>query len=126
MIIDVHSHAWQYPAHFDDEFHRQVMLARGGVEVDVTVAYEADAAAPRDRALGLLSVAPTQPDWQDELRRGHRQLGLVGMKPLPMYAGFNHHGKRLDPLGRAIDALIHRDALQLLSPPNPSAAGVSP
>ena len=49
MIIDVHSHAWQYPAHFDDDFRRQAMRARGGMEVDLTVRFEDYAAsAPAD------------------------------------------------------------------------------
>jgi uncharacterized protein len=40
MIIDVHSHAWQYPTHFDDDFQRQAKRARAGVEVDLTVRYD--------------------------------------------------------------------------------------
>ena len=44
-------------------------------------------AAHRDSLLGFLSVDPTQPGWQDELKAGHRELGLVGIKLMPMYAG---------------------------------------
>src|SRR5919198_6573119 len=40
MIVDVHSHAWEYPRHFGDEFRRQAKRARAGVEVDLTVCYE--------------------------------------------------------------------------------------
>ena len=40
MIVDVHSHAWEYPGHFTDDFRRQAMRARAGVEVDLTVRYE--------------------------------------------------------------------------------------
>lgn len=40
MIIDVHSHAWQYPGHFSDDFREQAKRARAGVEVDLTVRYE--------------------------------------------------------------------------------------
>ncbi|HKB05333.1 MAG TPA: amidohydrolase family protein [Gemmataceae bacterium] len=40
MIIDVHSHAWEYPRHFGDDFRRQAKRARAGVEVDLTVRYE--------------------------------------------------------------------------------------
>lgn len=39
MIIDVHSHAWQYPQHFSDDFRRQAMQARAGAEVDLTVSH---------------------------------------------------------------------------------------
>jgi uncharacterized protein len=45
MIVDVHSHAWQYPTHFGDDFRRQAMRARGGVEVDLTVRFDDYAAA---------------------------------------------------------------------------------
>ncbi len=41
-----------------------------------------------DRLIGFLSLDPTQPGWQDEMRDGHEELGLRGIKLLPMYAGF--------------------------------------
>jgi predicted TIM-barrel fold metal-dependent hydrolase len=40
MIVDVHSHAWEYPGHFTDDFRRQARRARAGAEVDLTVRYE--------------------------------------------------------------------------------------
>lgn len=40
MIVDVHSHVWEYPQHFTDDFRRQTRRARAGVEVDLTVRYE--------------------------------------------------------------------------------------
>jgi predicted TIM-barrel fold metal-dependent hydrolase len=40
MIVDVHSHAWQYPCHSTVDFHRQACRARGDREVDLTVRYE--------------------------------------------------------------------------------------
>ena len=40
MIIDVHSHSWEYPRHFTDDFRQQAKRARAGVEVDLTVRYE--------------------------------------------------------------------------------------
>lgn len=130
MIIDVHSHAWQYPAHFGDDFRMQALRARAGVEVDLTVTYEqyratctpdtfsivfggkaklsgmwvddryiADyVAAHPDKLMGFLSVDPTQPGWRRELEAGHRNLGLRGIKLLPMYAGFTPDDARLDPL----------------------------
>jgi uncharacterized protein len=39
-IIDVHSHAWQYPQHFTDDFCAQARRARAGHEVDLTVRHE--------------------------------------------------------------------------------------
>jgi predicted TIM-barrel fold metal-dependent hydrolase len=53
-----------------------------------------------DTLLGFLSVDPTQDGWDDEMRVGHRDLGLRGIKLLPMYAGFHPDDKRLDPLWR--------------------------
>ena len=41
MIIDVHSHFWQYPGHFSDDFRRQAMRAKGSdTEVDLTVRWQ--------------------------------------------------------------------------------------
>lgn len=37
MIIDVHSHYWEYPKHFSEDFKTQAARARGDVEVDLTV-----------------------------------------------------------------------------------------
>jgi predicted TIM-barrel fold metal-dependent hydrolase len=132
MIIDVHSHIWEYPAHFNDDFRRQAKRARAGVEVDLTVRYEDYRATATDDTrtivfggkarlsgvwvddqyvanyvaqhskdtIGFLSVDPTQPGWEDEMRHGHEQLKLRGIKLLPMYAGFNPDDPRLDPLWR--------------------------
>jgi uncharacterized protein len=130
MLLDVHSHAWRYPQHFNDDFRRQAQLARGGQEVDLTVRYEdyrrqasedthvvvfggkaklsglwvdddyvADyVKQDPQRITGFLSVDPTQANWQDELKRGHQELGLRGVKLLPMYAGFSPDDPTLDPL----------------------------
>ena len=57
-------------------------------------------AAHSDRCIGFLSVDPTQDGREEEMRCGHRELGLQGIKLLPMYAGFYPHEERLDPLWR--------------------------
>ena len=130
MIVDVHSHAWQYPDHFNEDFRNQAARARAGVEVDLTVRYEdyaaqatndtttivfggkaklsglwvddkyvADYVATHpDKLIGFLSLDPTQPGWQEELRHGHQQLKLRGIKLMPMYAGFRPDDSVLDPL----------------------------
>jgi predicted TIM-barrel fold metal-dependent hydrolase len=130
MLIDVHSHFWEYPRDFTADFRKQAKRARAGVEVDLTVRYEDYMAACRvpvrtvafggkaklsgvwvdDRAVagyvakhpdtltGFLSVDPTQPGWERELRDGHEELGLRGIKLLPMYAGFRPDDERLEPL----------------------------
>lgn len=130
MIIDVHSHAWEYPAHFNDDFRNQAKRAKGGVDFDLTIRYEDYQAAAHenvttivfggkarlsglwvddqyvakyvaahaDRLIGFLSLDPTQPGWEDELRYGHQELRLRGIKLMPMYAGFRPDEPRMDPL----------------------------
>ncbi len=130
MIIDIHSHAWRFPDHFNEDFRAQVRAARANTEVDLTIRFDAyRATAPAnvrtvvfggkaklsgvwvddqyvadyvaqapEQLLGFLSVDPTQLGWEDELRFGHEQLGLRGIKLLPMYAGFMPQDTRLDPL----------------------------
>lgn len=132
MIVDVHSHAWEYPRHFSDGFRRQAMRARAGQEVDLSTRYEDYlAAAPTgtrtivfggkaklsglwvddchvagyvranpESLMGFLSVDPTQESWEREMREGHEELGLRGIKLLPMYAGFRPNDATLDPLWR--------------------------
>jgi uncharacterized protein len=51
-----------------------------------------------ERLVGFLSVDPTQEGWKRELRVGHEELGLRGIKLLPMYAGFLPQDERLDEL----------------------------
>jgi uncharacterized protein len=130
MIFDIHSHFWEYPAHFGDGFRMQAQRARSGRELDLTVRYEDyRSSSPRDTKtvvfggkarlsgiwvddscianyiaidpdylIGFLSLDPTQPGWQDEMRHGHQQLGLKGIKLMPMYAGFRPDDALLDPL----------------------------
>jgi predicted TIM-barrel fold metal-dependent hydrolase len=40
MLVDVHSHYWEYPQHFSDDFRLQAKRARGDSEVDLTVRWE--------------------------------------------------------------------------------------
>ncbi len=135
MIVDVHSHAWQYPRDFDAGFQAQARRAWAGQSLDLTVRYDeyrahcpaetvtvvfggkarlsglwvddrtvADyARAHPDQLIGFLSVDPTQPGWQDELRHGHDDLGLAGIKLMPMYAGFRPDDESLNPLWRYAD-----------------------
>jgi predicted TIM-barrel fold metal-dependent hydrolase len=130
VIVDVHSHTWEFPAHFGEDFRRQAARARAGVEVDLTVSYEhyratcptetrtivfgakaklsdqwvddryvADYVGRHpDTLIGFLCVDPTQDGWEREMREGHEELGLRGIKLLPMYAGFSPDESRIDPL----------------------------
>jgi len=61
--------------------------------------YVADyVAAHPDKLLGFLSLDPTQAGWEEELRYGHQELKLRGIKLMPMYAGFRPDEPRLDAL----------------------------
>jgi len=51
-----------------------------------------------DQLIGFLSLDPTQLGWEDELRFGHQELKLRGIKLMPMYAGFRPDEPRLDAL----------------------------
>lgn len=53
-----------------------------------------------EELIGFLSVDPTQDGWEREMRDGHEELGLRGIKLLPMYAGFRPDDERLEPLWR--------------------------
>jgi len=129
-IIDIHSHYWRYPEHFQEDFRSQAKRARAGVEVDLTVTWNNYAqSAPPDvrtvvfggkaklsglwvddadiayyvsqqpeKLIGFLSLDPTQPGWQQELQFGHQELGLQGIKLMPMYAGFRPDDERLNSL----------------------------
>ncbi len=144
MIIDVHSHTWDYRQHFTAASREQAKRARAGIEVDLTVRYEeyrraatadtrtivfggkarlsgiwvedryvADYVAKHpDTLIGFLSVDPTQDGWERELHAGHEELGLRGIKLLPMYAGFSPDDARLDPLwnyaqAKRLPVLLH-------------------
>lgn len=51
-----------------------------------------------DHLIGFMSVDPTQDEWQAEMLHGREELGLRGIKLLPMYAGFNPADPQFDPL----------------------------
>jgi predicted TIM-barrel fold metal-dependent hydrolase len=130
MIIDVHSHAWNFPGDFSEDFIRQANRARPGHPVDLSASYENyRASAPEDtftivfggkarlsglwindqtvadyvakdpaHLIGFLSVDPTQENWEREMRIGHEELGLRGIKLLPMYAGFSPDDEKLEAM----------------------------
>lgn len=81
MVIDVHSHAWQYPEHFTDQFRQQAtQVAKANESLDLTITYAAYRAGAQNCDKTI----------------------VFGGKARP----------RLDE--REIDALIHRDSLDIL------------
>ncbi len=61
--------------------------------------YVADYVAKHpDTLIGFLCVDPTQEGWEREMREGHEELGLRGIKLLSMYAGFRPDDRKLDAL----------------------------
>ena len=85
--------------------------ALSGLWVEDDLIAAAVSMAP-DRLRGFMSVDPTQPGWEAELRRGHQELGLQGVKLMPMYAGFDPGALELEPLWDYLEvnglvALLH-------------------
>ncbi|HET6576182.1 MAG TPA: amidohydrolase family protein [Fimbriiglobus sp.] len=68
MIVDVHSHAWDYQAHFSDDFRSQARRARAGVEVDLSVRYEDYrlAAPPETKTIVFGGKAKLSGVWVDD------------------------------------------------------------
>jgi predicted TIM-barrel fold metal-dependent hydrolase len=68
VIIDIHSHVWEYPRHFDDSFREQARRARAGVEVDLTVRYDEyqAAATPETRTVVFGGKARLSGLWVDD------------------------------------------------------------
>ena len=68
-----------------------------GVWVDDRYVAKYVAAHPK-QLIGFMSIDPTQDSWEREMLEGKDELGLCGIKLLPMYAGFRPDESRLDPL----------------------------
>jgi predicted TIM-barrel fold metal-dependent hydrolase len=130
MIVDVHTHAWDYPSCFGPGHHAQSERVRPGVKVDRTIRYaDYERTSPPgtkaivfggkarlceiwtpdsyvanycaehpDLLIGFMSLDPTQPGWQREMREGREELGLRGIKLLSMYAGFRPDDPMLDEM----------------------------
>ncbi len=52
------------------------------------------------KLVGFAACDPTQPEHLAELRHGIEDLGLVGLKMGPMYAGFDPRDERCEPVYR--------------------------
>ena len=69
MIIDVHSHTWEYPQHFNDDFRQQASRAKGGSEFDLTVtldAYRSTGGSKTDRTIVFGGKAKLSGLWVDD------------------------------------------------------------
>lgn len=61
-------------------------------------AVAAFAAEHPDDVVPFASADPTQASWRDELEHAHEDLGLRGVKIMPMYAGFDPSDPAYDEL----------------------------
>jgi predicted TIM-barrel fold metal-dependent hydrolase len=79
VIIDVHSHFWEYPRDFTDDFRNQAKRARAGVEVDLTVRYEDYMARAREpvRTIVFGGKARLSGMWVDD----HHIAAYVAQHP---------------------------------------------
>ena len=68
MIVDVHSHTWQYPQHFNADFRDQAKRAKAGQELDLTVHYEEYMASATqvDKAIVFGGKAKHSGLWVDD------------------------------------------------------------
>lgn len=68
MILDVHSHTWDYPQHFAADFRNQARRAKAGVEVDLSVRYEdyRKTATPDTRTVVFGGKARLSGVWVDD------------------------------------------------------------
>lgn len=100
--VDLTTSTDNYFKHAPDDTRAAIFGGKArlsGLWVDDTFVAERVAACP-EKLIGFLSLDPTQDGWQNELKEGHRTLGLRGIKLMPMYAGFHPNDDRLDELWR--------------------------
>jgi uncharacterized protein len=85
MIVDVHSHFWEYPRDFSDSFREQAKRARAGVEVDLTVRHEDYQASsvPGVRTIVFGGKAKLSGVWVDD-----RKIADYVNLHLEQYLGF--------------------------------------
>ncbi|QDU56873.1 amidohydrolase family protein [Aeoliella mucimassa] len=67
-------------------FGGKARLSGVWVDDDYVASYVAQAPS---ELIGFMSLDLAEPNWDRELRRGHQELGLRGVKLMPMYAGFS-------------------------------------
>ena len=109
MIIDVHSHTWQYPAHFNSDFQQQARRARAGVELDLTVRYDEYMAGATqvDRTIVFGGKARLSGLWVDDqyvaeyvATHPEKLIGFLSLDPTQdgwqqeMFAGHQELGLR--------------------------------
>lgn len=90
MIIDVHSHAWRFPEHFDESFLAQAKRAKAGGDVDLTARYDdyRRQAPPDTRTIVFGGKARRSGLWVDdhyvaEYVAAHRDtlIGFLSLDP---------------------------------------------
>lgn len=90
MIVDVHSHAWNFPGDFTEAFIRQARRARAGMEVDLTIRYEDYRASspPDSKAIVFGGKAKLAGTWVDDryvadyvAKDPERLIGFMALDP---------------------------------------------
>lgn len=140
MIVDVHTHVGEYPAHIEDRFVEEARRAWPQVRLGLTLAEHQRETSPADRVVvlgfqahlagwvipndyvadyvgsdpkrlvGFGSVDPTQDGAVAEVGRMSDDLGLVGCKLAPIYQGIDP----LDPRFLAVLAELERRRMPVL------------
>ena len=98
-------------AHFAKTVVFGAKAKRTGYWVPDAYIAEFVARAP-DKLIGFAACDPTQAGALAELRQGIEELGLAGVKMMPMYAGFDPRDERCQPIyaycqARALPILFH-------------------
>jgi predicted TIM-barrel fold metal-dependent hydrolase len=98
MIVDVHSHYWEWPRDFNDDFRSQARRAKGGTDFDLTVRFEdyaATATADAVRTIVFGGKAKLSGLWVDdrhvaEFVEQHRRTHIGFMALDPTQPGWEH------------------------------------
>jgi predicted TIM-barrel fold metal-dependent hydrolase len=104
VLVDVHSHYWEYPEHFSEDFKEQARRARGDVEVDLTVRWNEyrAAAATCDKTVVFGGKAKVSGLWvPDKAVAGYvaahsdKLIGFLSLDPTqPGWQDELHEGHR--------------------------------
>jgi hypothetical protein len=135
MIIDCHTHVWEYPDHISEELMKETVLAYPGRGLHVNPDEHYEAMRPVDHAIvfgmaaratgfcvpnqyvaryvsrdpskliGFAAVDPNDEDCIDQLKSAVNLLGLRGLKLGPIYQHVHPHDSKIYRLYEAAEQL---------------------